>query len=136
LQLQTVVESVDLSATPDTVWALIGSFGGTWHPLIARIKLTGTGIGQLRTIETIDGKQIIERLTVMNASGRTYGYEGISGIPAVDYTGTLDVKPKGAGSSIEWRAQYLPDGQPDVVVRTIVTTLLKTGLESLKKHFG
>lgn len=136
MQLQTVVESVDLSATPNTVWALIGSFGGTWHPLIAKIKLTGAGIGQLRTIETIDGKQIIERLTAMDTSGRSYGYEGISGIPAADYTGTLDVKPKGAGSSIEWRAQYLPDGQPDVVVRTIVTTLLKTGLDSLKKHFG
>ena len=55
-QLQTVVESVDLSAQPDQVWALIGPFDGTWHPLIARIRLTGTGIGQLRTIETIDGK--------------------------------------------------------------------------------
>jgi len=135
-QLQTVVESVDLLVTPGQVWALIGSFGGTWHPLIAKIKLTGTGIGQLRTIETIDGKQIIERLTAMDASARSYGYEGISGIPVADYTGTLDVKPKGAGSSVEWRAQYLPDGQPDVVVKTIVTTLLKTGLESLKKHFG
>src|SRR5271168_3211963 len=31
-QLQTVVESVDLSAQPDQVWALIGPFDGTWHP--------------------------------------------------------------------------------------------------------
>ena len=54
---QTVVDSVDLSSTPDQVWALIGQFGGAWHPLIARIAVTGTGIGQLRTIETVDGKQ-------------------------------------------------------------------------------
>ena len=51
---------------PDQVWALIGQFGGTWHPLIAKIQLTGTGIGQLRTIETIDGKQIIERLEAID----------------------------------------------------------------------
>jgi hypothetical protein len=135
-QLQTVTDSVDLSATPDKVWALIGAFGGTWHPLIAKIKLTGTGIGQLRTIETIDGKQMIERLEASDNSQRSYRYTMISGIQAVDYTGTLDVKPKGAGSSVEWRVQYWADGQPDIVVKTVVSTLLKTGLESLKSRFG
>ena len=65
-QLQTVADSVDLPASPDQVWALIGAFGGRWHPLIAKIQLTGTGIGQLRTIETIDGKQIIERLEAID----------------------------------------------------------------------
>ena len=73
-ELQTVVDSVDLSAAPDQVWALIGQFGGAWHPLIARIAVTGTGIGQLRTIETIDGKQIIERLEAMDDSQRFYRY--------------------------------------------------------------
>ncbi len=135
-ELQTVLESVELSAASDQVWALIGPFGGTWHPLIAKIRLTGQGIGQLRTIETIDGKQIIERLAAMDNSLRLYRYTNISGIPAVDYTGTLGVKPKGSGSSVEWRVQYWADGQPDIVVKTIVSTLLKTGLEALKKRFG
>lgn len=135
-QLQTVAESVDLSAPPDQVWALIGSFGGMWHPLIAKIQVMGTGVGQLRTIETIDGKQVIERLEVVDNSQRRYRYVMISGIPAADYTGTLDVKPKGPGSSVEWRVEYLADGQPDVIVKTIVSSLLRTGLESLKPRFG
>src|SRR5271168_5218481 len=135
-QLQTVTDSVDLSATPDKVWALIGAFGGAWHPLIVTIKLTGTGIGQLRTIETIDGKQMIERLEAIDNSQRSYRYTMISGIQAVDYTGTLDVKPTGTGSSVEWRVQYWADGQPDIVVKTVVSTLLRTGLESLKSRFG
>ncbi len=135
-ELQTVVQTVDLSAPPAQVWALIGGFGGTWHPLIAKIQLIGTGIGQLRRIETIDGKQIIERLDAVDDSQMSYRYTNISGIPAVDYTGTLGVKPKGTGSSAEWRVQYWADGQPDIVVKTIVTTLLKTGLESLKPRLG
>jgi hypothetical protein len=135
-QLQTVTDNVDLSATPDKVWDLIGAFGGVWHPLIAKIKLTGTGIGQLRTMETIDGKQMIERLEAIDNSQRSYRYTMISGIQAVDYTGTLDVKPKGTGSTVEWRVQYWADGQPDIVVKTVVSTLLKTGLESLKSRFG
>jgi hypothetical protein len=135
-QLQTVVDSVDLLAAPDQVWALIGVFGGTWHPLIAKIQLIGTGIGQLRIIETIDGKQIIERLEAVDNSQREYQYRMISGIPAVDYMGTLDVKPKGAGSSVEWRVQFWANGQPDIIVKTIISTLLRTGLESLKARFG
>jgi len=136
-ELQTVVQSVELAASPDQVWALIGSFGGlTWHPLIAKVRLTGTGIGQLRTVEIIDGKQMIERLEELDNSQRFYRYAMVSGIPVEEYTGTLDVKAKGTGSSVEWRVQYLPGGQPDFVVKTIITTLQKIGFASLKTRFG
>jgi hypothetical protein len=134
-ELQSVTDRIDLNTAPDKVWALIGDFGGSWHPLIANIKLIGGGIGQLRVIETIDGKQIIERLDAIDNSARFYRYTSISGIPASDYTGRLEVKPNGAGSSVEWGAQYLPKGQGDIVVKTIISTLFKTGLESLKSRF-
>jgi len=32
--------------------------------------------------------------------------------------------------------QYLADGQPDFIVKTIVSTLLKAGFEGLTKRFG
>ena len=133
--LQSVVESVELSAAPDKVWDLIGQFGGSWHPLIAQICPTGTGPGQLRTIETIDGKQIIERLEAIDNSSRFYRYENIAGLPVTNYTGMLSVKPSGAGSSVEWRAQYLPNGPGTLITKTIVSTLFKVGLESLKSRF-
>jgi hypothetical protein len=133
---QIVAESVELTATPDQVWALIGQFEASWHPLIASVRLTGTGVGQLRMIETVDGQQIIERLEAIDASSRFYRYSTLSGIPVTDYTGKLEVKPKGAGSSVEWAAQFLPNNQPDIVVRTIVSTLFRTGLDSLKPRFG
>ncbi len=135
-QLQTVVDGVDLSASPDQVWSVIGMFGGMWNPLIARVQVTGAGIGQFRTIETIDGKEIIERLEAIDNSQRLYRYSMVSGIPAANYVGTIDVKPKGSGSSVEWRVQYRPDGQPDIVVKTVVSELLKTGLANLKSRFG
>ncbi len=136
LELQQVSDSVNLDAPPDKVWQLIGQFGGDWHPLIASIKTIGAGIGELRVIETIDGKQIIERLDAIDSSARSYRYSNISGIPASDYTGMLDVKPNGTGSTVEWRAQYLGNGPGDLIVRTIVATLFKAGLDSLKPRFG
>ena len=135
-ELQTVADGIDLAASPDQVWALIGQFGGMWHPLIASIKLTGEGVGQLRTIETIDGKQIIERLEALDHSQRLYRYTNVSGLGVVDYTGTFDLKPKESGSSVEWRVQFLADNQPTFAVRTIVATLMKTGVEALSKRFG
>jgi hypothetical protein len=135
LDLQTVVETIDVSATPDKVWELIGQFGGYWHPLIAEIRLTGTGPGQLRTIETIDGKQIIERLDAIDNAGRFYRYTNIAGLPVANYTGMLSVKPSGAGSSVEWRAQFLPNGQATIAVKTIVSILFKAGLDGLKSRF-
>jgi hypothetical protein len=135
-EVQSVVERVDLNTGPEKVWALIGQFGGDWHPLIAHIRLIGKGVGALRVIETIDGKQIIERLDAVDESRRSYRYSNVSGLPVSNYAGFLAVTPNGAGSSVEWRAQYLPNGQGDIVVKTIISTLFKKGLDSLKPRFG
>ena len=134
--LQSVAERVEVSTTPDIVWALVGKFGGAWHPLIAKVRTTGAGIGELRTIETVDGKEIVERLDAIDNSKRFYRYTNIAGIPASNYTGTFRVKPKEGGSVVEWKAEFLANDQPDIIVRTIVSTLFKTGLESLKARFG
>jgi hypothetical protein len=135
-ELRSVSDGIDLDASPDKVWGLIGQFGGYWHPLIVNIRTIGTGVGQLRIVDTKDSKQIIERLDAIDNAARFYRYTNITGIPASNYTGTLSVKARGTGSAVEWRAQYLPAGQGDLIVRTIVGTLFKTGLESLKARFG
>ena len=135
-ELQIVDESVELAATPDDVWSLIGQFGGAWHPLTARVNLTGAGIGQLRTIQTIDGQQMVERLEAIDNAKRFFRYTNVAGMAASQYTGTLEVKPKGSGSVVDWRAQFVATGKTDRAVKVIVLTLLKTGLESLKSRFG
>jgi hypothetical protein len=135
-ELQTVAESVELAADPDTVWSLIGRFSIDWHPLVAKVSLAGTGIGQLRIIGTIDGKDIIERLDAIDDARRFYRYTLIAGTPASHYSGILEVRPEGSGSVATWSVEWLADNKPDIAVRTAVSTLLKTGLGSLKDHFG
>ena len=134
-ELQTVAESVDLAAAPDEVWSLIGEFGGAWHPLIAKVSLTGTGIGQLRTIQTLDGQQLVERLEAIDDAKRFLRYTNISGMPVSHYIGTLEVTPKGSGSVVDWRVQFLANNRPDGAVKRMLSPLLK-GLESLKLRLG
>ncbi|HMF01263.1 MAG TPA: DUF4331 family protein [Terriglobia bacterium] len=136
MELQTIVESVELAATPDEVWSLIGQFGGDWHPLTARVRLTGTGIGQLRTIRTLDGQQLVERLEEINDTKRYFRYTNIAGISASPYTGKLEVTSKGSGCVADWRAQFLATNKTDRAVKVMVSTLFRTGLESLKPRFG
>ncbi len=136
-ELQTVGDSVDLAASPDQVWAVIGQFGNLmWHPLAASVQLTGTGVGQLRSVETIDGKRIIERLEFVDDAQKLYRYSNVSGLGVVNYTGTFAAKPKGSGTSVEWRVQFLADNQPTLIVKVIEATLIKVGFEALAKRFG
>jgi hypothetical protein len=131
-ELQTVSESVELAAAPDAVWSLIGQFGGDWHPLVARVSLIGTGVGQLRKIDMLDGNEFVERLDAVDNAKRFFRYTNITGISASRCTGMLEVTPRSSGSVVEWRVQYLGAAG----VRGKLTPLLKTGLESLKSRFG
>src|SRR5262245_5474660 len=133
-EIQTVTGSVELAAPPDDVWSVVGQFNLQWHPAVARARLIGEGLGQLRRLETRDGKEIVERLADVDNTKRSYRYTLISGVPASHYAGVINVKPKANGSVAEWRVEYL--GQSDIAVRTIVSTLIETGLGSLKARFG
>ena len=131
-ELQTVSESVELAAAPDAVWSLIGQFGGDWHPLVARVSLIGTGVGQLRKIDMVDGREFVERLDAVDNAKRFFRYTNITGISASHCTGMLEVTPGSSGSVVDWRVQYLGAAG----VRGKLTPLLRTGLESLKSRFG
>jgi hypothetical protein len=135
-EVQTVAESVELAEPPAMVWSLIGRFNLDWHPHVAKVRLVGMGAGQLRRIETRDGREIVERLEDVDNAKRIYRYSLVAGIPASHYAGTIEVRPKGGGSLAEWRVDFLADKQPDIVVREMVEGLLKSGLGSLKSRFG
>src|SRR5262249_13750922 len=135
-EIQTFQGSVELAAPPDEVWSVIGEFNLEWHPSVARACLIGEGLGQLRKLQTRDGREIVERLAEIDNTKRSYRYPLFSGVPASPYAGVINVRPKGNGSVAEWRVDFLANHQPDIAVRTSVSRLVETGLGSLKTRFG
>jgi len=135
-ELQAVAGSVELAATPDEVWAVAGRFSLDWHPLIAAVKLVGEGIGQLRRLETIVGKEVVERLEAMDDAKRCYRYALVAGVSASRYAGTIEVKPTADGCVVSWRVEFRASDRPDIAVRTQVSGLVKSGLENLKARFA
>ena len=85
--------------------------------------MIGEGVGQLRKIETRDGREIVERLLEVDNAKRIYRYALVAGIAAHHYAGTIEVRPNGGGSVAEWRVEYLANNLPDIAVRTQVSTL-------------
>src|SRR5262245_7583454 len=118
----------------DNMWSVIGQFNLQWHPGVARARLIGECVGQLRRLQTRDGREIVERLAEVDNTKRSYRYTLISGVAASHYAGVIDVKPKANGSIAEWRVEFL--AQSDIAVRTMVSRLIETGLGSLKARFG
>src|SRR5882672_8068749 len=135
-EVQTIAGSVELAAAPEEVWKTVGRFSLDWHPAIARVELTGTGIGQLRRLTTLIGKEVVERLEAVDDSKLWYRYALVTGVPATRYAGTLEVKPRGAGCVVGWSVQFLANNQPDILVRAQVSGLVKSGLDSLKTRFA
>ena len=135
-ELQTVAGSVELASSADQAWAIVGRFSLDWHPDIAKVELIGDGIGQLRRLTTVVGHEVVERLEAIDASNWWYRYALVSGIAASDYSATLEVKPKGGGSIVSWRVQFLASHQTDRAAKAMVSTLVNMGLDSLKARFA
>jgi hypothetical protein len=135
-KLLTITRDLDLTVSADAAWALAGQFGGRWHPLFADVQVLGSGIGQLRYIETVDGKIIVERLQDLDQARRVLTYTLVSGIPAARYKGMIAVKSTATGSMVTWTVGYRPEGQGDLIVHTIIDSLLAAGLDGLKARLA
>lgn len=133
---QSVSQSVELAAPADAVWSVVGAFDLAWHPAVASSRLTGAGLGQLRNLQTLDGREIIERLEAVDEAARTYRYALVAGVAASRYTGVIQVEPRAGGCIASWRVDYLADDKPDIAVRAQVTGLISSGLGRLKSRFG
>ena len=68
-------------------------------PAVARVHLTGTGIGQLRRIETLDGREIVERLEEVDNAKRSYRYTLVAGVPASHYAGSSTSRRRATAAS-------------------------------------
>ena len=104
--------------------------------MIASIKLVGSGVGQLREIETIDGKNMVERLDSIDVAKMTLNYSLVSGIPAKPYTGSISVSPGKDGCKVTWSVNYRPSGQGELIVHLIINSLIERGLKALQEKFG
>src|SRR5262245_23549839 len=108
--------SIDVAASADKVWQLIGGFNSLpdWSPNIPRSETTEGG--RVRHLTTSNGVTIVERLEKFDNAARSYSYSIVQApFPITDYLATLSVQDKAGESAcrVDWSGTFIPKGVSD-----------------------
>lgn len=122
----TAKAQIDISASADDVWKVIGDFGGLggWMPGIDSCRVEGDD----RILEMM-GMTITERLVAKDDAARAITYTIADGAPVESHEATITVTSSGEASQVTWDVDAKPDEMAD-----LMGTIYQQALEALKSH--
>jgi hypothetical protein len=135
-----VAAVIDIPASPNEVWQLIGGFNSLpdWLSYIPKSELSEDGL--VRHLATLKGETIVERLEAFDNAAHSYGYSIVQGpFPVTRYLSTLRVKPAADGKRclVEWTATLTPKtGVSDAQATKIFQEIFEKGLKELASRFS
>lgn len=144
---QKVVETIEINAPADKVWAVVGNFQDMgWHPAFAKTEGTGgNDANATRVLTTKDGGIIKETLDAYDAAKMTMKYEitevDVKVVPVTGYESWITLKGEGDKTTVEWKGKFYrgyvnndpPPELNDEAAVAAITGVYKSGLEALKK---
>ncbi|MFA5900250.1 MAG: SRPBCC family protein [Hyphomicrobium sp.] len=143
---QKVVETVEINAPADKVWATIGNFQDmSWHPAVAKLEGSGgNDANATRTLTLTSGGTIEEKLLSSDPAKMVYKYEITNVDPKVlpvnNYSSSISVKGEGDKSKVEWKGAFYrgfmnndpPPELNDEASKKAVQGVYRAGLDALK----
>ena len=143
------IETIDIAAPPDTVWAAVSDFAGyAWLPGVTRVEASGdhTPEQARRRLIMSDGGVIDETLVRWDAEKKTLAFhrdrDDVKRLPAINYMTHVTVKPGADGRTlVEWKGRFYrghpfndpPPGLDDDTAQAAVDALHRASLAALKK---
>ncbi|MFD7107014.1 SRPBCC family protein [Streptomyces celluloflavus] len=142
--MHTLARTAVVTAGPDAVWQIIGTFGGLadWHPLLPPSVIEdGSDPETPGAVQafSVNGQVVIrERLLEKDDSRRMLRYTiHESAVPVSDYVSTLSAHPHEAGTEIRWTATYeAADELVPEIEKHFGDGIYATGLDALKERFA
>ena len=134
--MATASAFIDIPATTDQVWQLIGGFNTLpdWLPFIPKSELSEGG--RVRSLQTADGAVVVERLEAFDNAGKTYSYSILQApFPATDYLATIRVEAQGQGARVTWSGRFTPVGVSNKEVEDLFAGIYQGGLEALRANY-
>ncbi|WP_433740177.1 SRPBCC family protein [Pseudomonas putida] len=134
--MATTSAYIDIPASADQVWQLIGGFNSLpdWLPFIPKSELSEGG--RVRSLQTADGAVIIERLQGFDDAAKTYSYTIVQApFPATDYLATIKVEAQEHGARVTWSGRFEPVGVSNEEVVALFTGIYQGGLEALRANY-
>jgi hypothetical protein len=144
---QKASETVEINASPDKVWKVIGNFQDmTWHPAVAKLEGTGGNDPNATRVLTLkSGGTISEKLIQNDPAKMLYKYEitdvDVKVLPVKNYSSSISVKGEGDKSTVEWRGAFYrgfmnndpPPELNDEAAKKAVSGVYRAGLDALKQ---
>lgn len=124
-----------ISATADTVWALVGRFGDLdeWHPWVPNCSLSDDGL--TRTID-LGAMSAIEVLDPSRTTSHGHSYTVTkSPMPIRDYRATWSVVDGDGGCTLKIHAAFEPVGDEAQAV-AMIRGFFDTAITTLQKRFA
>jgi hypothetical protein len=134
--MATASASIDIPASADQVWQLIGGFDSLpdWLPFIPKSELSEGG--RVRSLQTADGAVVVERLEAFDNAAKTYSYSILQApFPATDYLATLRVETQGQGARVTWSGRFAPVGVSEEEVTALFAGIYQGGLQALRANY-
>lgn len=138
----TVVDKLDLAASPQQVWQTVGQFAGlaSWHPWIVASERRGEAgrRGEQRLLTTGEGVQVVEEALVQDPTRMVLTYRMVEAptMPLLDFVSTLRVFRNGGGASLVWASSFrAKDGSAPADVAAAVQAFHDVGLQHLGQRF-
>ncbi|HHE7407776.1 TPA: SRPBCC family protein [Klebsiella aerogenes] len=137
--MATTTVSIEIPASVDQVWRLMGGFDSLpdWLPFIPK-SVVSEG-GRVRTLTTSDGGTVIERLEAFDNRQRSYSYSIIQApFPVVDYLSTIAVVATADSNitRVEWSGSFTPVNVSDADAEALFSGIYRDGLQALKNNFS
>lgn len=137
--MATTTVSIEIPASVDQVWQLMGGFDSLpdWLPFIPK-SVVSEG-GRVRTLTTSDGGTVIERLEAFDNRQRSYSYSIIQApFPVVDYLSTIAVVATADNNitRVEWSGSFTPVNVSDADAEALFSGIYRDGLQALKNNFS
>jgi len=131
--------SIDVAASTDRVWQLIGGFDSLpdWLPFAPKSETTEGG--RVRHVATPNGETIVERLEKFDNAARSYSYSIVQApFPITDYLSTISVRQKAGenGCLVDWSGIFVANGVSDSEASKLVQGIFDDGLKALAARFA
>ena len=137
--MATTTVSIEIPASVDQVWQLMGGFDSLpdWLPFIPK-SMVSEG-GRVRTLTTSGGGTVIERLEAFDNRQRSYSYSIIQApFPVVDYLSTIAVVATADNNitRVEWSGSSTPVNVRHADDEALFSGIYRDGLQALKNNFS
>lgn len=132
--MTTLELHVELPASPEAVWEVVGPFGGLadWHPWVPNCTLSEDGAVRTIAMGAISAIEVLEEQTERS---HTYRVQQ-SPMPVEDYRCTWTVTGEGGRARLGIRATFEPRGVPEEQAVAMLQGFFDAAFATLSKRFA